>query len=98
MQHLSRSVLALGLGLFTVAARGQWNPPAAQWLKSDPRDLRVMTWNIEDGICSTNTKVEGFNDWCALARIVAAMQPDMLIMQEVGDNDGEGTGAGVDSV
>lgn len=57
-----------------------------------------MTWNIEDGICRTANKVEGLNSWCALARIVASMKPDVLIMQEAGDNSGNGTGSGVDSV
>jgi endonuclease/exonuclease/phosphatase family metal-dependent hydrolase len=80
------------------AAQAQWNPPAGQWGKSDPTDVRVMTWNVQDGVCSTNTKAEARTDWCALARIVAAMQPDVLIMQEAGDNSGEGTGGTEDTV
>jgi len=79
-------------------AAGQWDPPNGQWGKSDPADLRVMTWNIEDGVCSTADKSEGFNSWTALARIVAAMRPDVLLMQEAGDNSGNGTGSGGDSV
>ncbi len=86
--------LAVGQG----AAFAQWNPAAGQWSKSTATDLRVMTWNILDDICSTNNKVEGNNDWCAAARIVAAMRPDVLILQECGDNSGEGTGSNVDSV
>jgi endonuclease/exonuclease/phosphatase family metal-dependent hydrolase len=57
-----------------------------------------MTWNVQDGICRTNDKVEGLNNWTALARVVAAMKPDVLILQETGDNSGNGTGSGVDSV
>jgi len=76
----------------------QWNPAAGQWGKTDVLDVRVMTWNIEDGLCSSNGKVEGNNDWCALARVVAALKPDVLILQECGDNDGQGTGSGLDSV
>ncbi len=79
-------------------AFAQWSPSAGQWDKSDPNDVRIMTWNIEDAICSTNAKVEGANDWCAVARIVAAMRPDVLILQECGDNSGEGTGSTMDTV
>lgn len=81
----------------TAACHAQWDPDHGLWSKSDIADLRVMTWNTQDGLCSSNAKVEGYNDWCALARIVAAMKPDMLILQECGDNNGEGTGNGVDS-
>ena len=79
-------------------ARAQWNPAAAQWGKVDPSDLRIVTYNIEDGLCSTNAKVEGHNDWCALARVVAALRPDVLVLLECGDNTGQGTGSGIDSV
>jgi endonuclease/exonuclease/phosphatase family metal-dependent hydrolase len=75
----------------------QWNPPAGQWGRTDTRDVRVMTWNVQDGLCRTQPKVEGANSWCALARIVAAMKPDVLVIQEAGDNSGNGTGTGVDS-
>jgi endonuclease/exonuclease/phosphatase family metal-dependent hydrolase len=85
-------VLACGTAL------AQWSPATGQWGKSDAADLRIMTWNIQDDICSTNAKVEGANDWCAAARIVAAMRPDVLILQECGDNSGEGTGTTVDTV
>lgn len=77
-------------------AAAQWSPANGQWLESDARDLRVMTWNTEDSLCSTNAKVEGPNAWTALARIVASLQPDVLILQECGDNSGNGTGSGVD--
>lgn len=79
-------------------ARAQWAPASGEWLKSDARDLRVMTWNVEDGLCSSNPKLEGANSWTALARVVAALQPDVLILQECGDNTGNRTGGGVDSV
>ncbi len=79
-------------------AAAQWNPPAGQWGKSDPNDVRIMTWNIQDGICRTNNKVEDLADWAAIARIIATLKPDILILQECGDNSGEGTGSGVDSV
>ena len=80
-------------------ASAQWNPTNGQWLKTDPADYRVMTYNIRDSICSTsNTKQESATDWTALAIHVAAFKPDVLILQEVGDNSGNGTGGGVDSV
>jgi endonuclease/exonuclease/phosphatase family metal-dependent hydrolase len=93
----------IGVVLVYVGAAGspalaQWDPPSGQWGKVDPADLRVMTWNIDDDICHTATKVEGQNPWTALARIVAAMKPDIWLMQEAGDNSGNGTGSGADSV
>ena len=93
-------VLTACVALLALAgsARAQWSPAAGEWLESDARDLRVMTWNVEDGLCSSNPKREGANNWTALARIVAALQPDVLILQECGDNTGNGTGGGVDSV
>jgi len=79
-------------------AWAQWNPAQGLWGKTAPTDIRVMTWNIEDGICSTASKQEQDNyDWCALAHIVAALRPDILLLQEAGDNSGHGTGSGVDS-
>jgi endonuclease/exonuclease/phosphatase family metal-dependent hydrolase len=89
--------LILGVVSFASVAAAQWNPAAGQWGKSDPRDLRVMTWNVRDGICSTSAKAEGANNWCAIARIIAAMKPDVLILQECGDNSGNGTGGSGDS-
>lgn len=92
--------VSMGLGLCAVCglAQAQWDPFNGDWGKEDPRDLRVMTWNVEDGICSTNDKGNTFSDWNALVRIVAALQPDVLILQECGDNSGNNTGSGVDSV
>ncbi|MCW5754359.1 MAG: hypothetical protein KIT24_06615 [Phycisphaeraceae bacterium] len=84
-------------------ALAQWNPAQGQWGKTDQADIRVMTWNVRDTICSTNPKVDdgtgqSLNNWNAVARIIASMQPDVLILQECGDNTGNGTGTGVDSV
>jgi endonuclease/exonuclease/phosphatase family metal-dependent hydrolase len=79
------------------AASAQWNPGAGQWGKNDVNDVRVMTWNVKDGLCSSNAKVEGQNNWCAIARTIAAFQPDVLILQECADNSGNGTGSGSDS-
>ncbi|MDX2117461.1 MAG: GC-type dockerin domain-anchored protein [Planctomycetota bacterium] len=94
-----RRLIALSLLVLAAPfASAQWNPAAGQWGRTDSRDVRVMTWNVLDNICRTQPKVEGSNGWCALARIVAAMKPDVLILEECGDNSGNGTGAGVDSV
>ena len=84
----------LGLG---ATVRGQWDPRAGAWGKADSTALRVMTWNVHDTLCSTNAKLEGAGDWCAMARIVAALRPDVLVVQEAGDNEGHGTGAMEDS-
>lgn len=88
------------LALVCVAgAAAQWNPSAGQWGKNDAADLRVMQWNVQDGICRTEPKIESSTgSWCAIARVVAALKPDVLLLQETGDNSGNGTGSGVDSV
>jgi len=91
-------LIVLALGVCALPAAAQWNPAGGDWTKTDPSDLRVMTWNVEDGLCSTNPKAAGLTNWEALARIVASFRPDVLIMQECGDNSGNGTGSGVDSV
>lgn len=75
----------------------QWNPGGGSWGKENSLDIRVMTYNVEDGICSTNPKVEGQNNWCAIARTIAALKPDVLLLQECGDNVGNGTGGSSDS-
>ncbi|MCY2958070.1 MAG: hypothetical protein NT107_13685 [Planctomycetota bacterium] len=90
------SLLALALSLPPLTA--QWAPTAGQWGKSQPSDLRVMTYNVRDTLCSTNTKNSATNNWAALARIVALLQPDVLILQECGDNSGNGSGNNADTV
>jgi endonuclease/exonuclease/phosphatase family metal-dependent hydrolase len=80
------------------SAAAQWDPWNGQWEKSHELDVRIMTWNVGDGICSTNFKTEAFNNWTALAVIIAALKPDILLLQEAGDNSGNGTGTDGDSV
>jgi hypothetical protein len=95
--HIACCVWALSL--FAPIVWAGWDPDNGQWGKSESTDLRVMTWNIDDGICSSAAKHEADLDcWSALAHIVAAFKPDVLFMQEAGDNDGYGTGGAVDSV
>ncbi len=85
--------------LFTAVAHGQWDPNNGQWRESDPDNLRVMSWNVQDSITSSSTrKREQLGDWHAIVCIIASLQPDVLILQETGDNSGNGTGSGVDSV
>ena len=90
--------VALALCLVSLPAAAQWNPAAGDWTKTDPSDLRVMTYNVEDGLCSTNAKAAGLTNWEATARIVASFRPDVLLLQECADNSGNGTGSGADSV
>jgi len=77
-----------------------YDPANGDWSKDDPAHLRFMTWNVEDGICSTATKTDAFNAWNALARIVAAVKPDVLVLQETADNSANGdvSGGSIDSV
>lgn len=91
--------MAATLLLCAPAVRADWDPDSGQWGKSETADLRVMTWNIDDGICSLAAKQEADADsWSALAHIIAALKPDVLFMQEAGDNDGYGAGGAGDSV
>ncbi len=83
----SRAALVMWCAM-APGAVAQWNPAQAQWGKTDPRDVRVMTYNVRDGIRSQISKAEGSNAWCALARIVAAHKPDVLVLQETADNGG----------
>ncbi|MCB9898844.1 MAG: hypothetical protein H6825_12640 [Planctomycetes bacterium] len=95
-----RPALVLGLcAALAPLAAAQWNPSSGQYGKEDATDLRIMTWNVQDAICSTNDKTNvSLSDWDAVARMIAALRPDVLILQECGDNSGNGTGSGVDSV
>lgn len=81
------SRLALAGALFLAGhAHAQWDPNTGQWSRTEPTDLRVMTWNVEDGIRSGAAKNEALNQWTSLAAVVAAMQPDVLLLQETADN------------
>ncbi len=98
-QSLFGSVGGLScLLLLSHPVAAQWNPAVGQWGKTSPNDIRVMTWNVRDTLCTSNNKVAGANNWAACARIVASMKPDILMLQETADNSGNGTGSGVDSV
>lgn len=97
---MQRTTLTTTLILACSAAltHAQWDPQNGDWGKENPRDLRVMTWNVQDAICSTNAKQDDFSNWNAVVRVIASLQPDILILQECADNSGNGTGSGEDSV
>ncbi|MFK7759058.1 MAG: endonuclease/exonuclease/phosphatase family protein [Phycisphaerales bacterium] len=94
LASLSSAVLACA----STSALAQWDPKNGDWLKSDSTDVRIMTWNVQDGICSSNDKLDNFGDWNGIVRIIASLQPDVLILQECADNSGNGTGSGIDSI
>ncbi len=97
--HTTLTSASLAVLLTTPLSWAQWDPENGLWGKSHETDLRVMTWNIQDAICSTNNqKTDAFNAWNALVRIIVAMEPDIVILQECGDNSGNGTGGSGDSV
>jgi endonuclease/exonuclease/phosphatase family metal-dependent hydrolase len=83
--------------MLVTGVAAQWDPASGQWGKTAPTDLRVMTWNIDHGICSSNHKLDGGNQWSALVRTIAAMKPDVLLLQEAGDNADNGTGTTIDT-
>lgn len=95
--QIDRPVAALAM-LAVCSSAMAWDPVNGDWSKSDATDLRVMSWNVQDGICSSNDKVNNLGDWNGIVRIIAAMQPDVLILQECADNSGNGTGSGADNV
>ncbi len=94
-QALTRTRIFAALALIAglAQANAQWNPATRQWGKTDPDDFRVMTFNIQDRICSTNAKQQAANTWTAIAVQVAAARPDVLVLLECGDNVGNNTGA-----
>ena len=96
--HFSHTAIALSLLAACGSSALAFDPVNGDWSKTDAADLRVMTWNVQDGICSTNDKVDNTGDWNGIVRTIAAMQPDVLILQECGDNSGNGTGSGADNV
>jgi len=85
--RLIRPCIAI-VALFSAAASAQFNPAAGEWLKDDPSHIRVMTWNVGDNLVADQPKSDGFNDWSALVRIVAGLEPDILLLQEAADNNG----------
>ncbi len=88
----------LALSLLSSAAHAQWNPPTGQWRKAELGHLRVMTWNVGDGLRSQIVKTEGLNQWTALARIVASLRPDVILLQECADNNGVDSVANMQTV
>ncbi len=83
--------------LLAPTAQAQWNPSGGQWGKSEETDVRVATWNVGDAVCRTANKADAALNWAACARTIAALKPDVLILQECADNSGNGTGSGIDS-
>lgn len=102
--RLSISCTATAIGLVaglacTQTAGAQFDPAAGQLGKSHDTDLRVMTWNVRDSIASANpNKGDTFSAWNLCARIVAMLEPDVLLLQETGDNSGYPLGGNGDSV
>jgi endonuclease/exonuclease/phosphatase family metal-dependent hydrolase len=91
-------IAAILIGLVLVPeAAAQWGPTVGDWGKSEPSDVRVMTWNVSDSLCRTANKDDDAHNWAAVARTVAALRPDVLLLQECADNSGNGTGTGIDS-
>lgn len=80
-------VLAAGM---LIPASWAWNPSSGDWLPNDPTTLRVMTWNVKDNLRSDAPKTQALVGWNGLARIVASLKPDILMLQEAGDKPSGG--------
>jgi len=80
-------IVAIAIVVLTTgtAAPAQWDPANGHFGKTEPTDIRVMTWNVGDGIHRQMNKSDGFSQWNALVRIVAALRPDVLVLQETAD-------------
>lgn len=90
--------LTVALACLAPSAAAQFDPTSGQWGKDEPHHLRVMSWNVKDGLCTSNNKQEGQNNWTAICRSIASFQPDVLVLLECADNNGNGTGSGNDNV
>ncbi len=77
-----------GLTMSAGTCLGQFNPSQGQWGKDDANDVRVMTWNVFNAVRSDIPKFDGNNQWGGVTRIIAALKPDIIVMQECGDGDG----------
>ncbi len=93
-----RCLVCWSLVLGSVGTSLGFDPVNGDWSKSETDDIRVMTWNVLDTIRRTNDKLDIANNWNAVVRVIAAMQPDVLLIQEAGDNTTQGETGGVDSV
>ena len=82
-----KKLALLALPFLASVASAQYDPPNGLYGKIDATDIRVMTWNVEDNLRTGEPKVEATNSWNSLARIVAALRPDVLLLQEAGDNN-----------
>jgi len=65
-----------------------FNPAAGDWHKGDPTHIRIMTFNVEDGIgvgVSTTpaTPTVTGSSWSYIGLICQALQPDVICLQEV---------------
>ncbi|USN99391.1 MAG: hypothetical protein H6810_01560 [Phycisphaeraceae bacterium] len=94
--HRSAIIVTATIAALAGSALAQWNPTGGEWGKSTDTDVRLMTWNILDTIRTENpSKTDSISNWNACVRIVAGFRPDVLILQETGDNGCSGC---VDSV
>lgn len=82
------AALSAALALSSLGLPAQWQPGSGEWLPSHAGDVRVMTWNVKRGLCAGCPKASGATQWEATARIIASLQPDVLLLQETADSPG----------
>ncbi|MEM7621693.1 MAG: endonuclease/exonuclease/phosphatase family protein [Planctomycetota bacterium] len=87
------AIAASVAGFAASPAAAQFDPASGQWGKAVPSDIRVMTYNIGDGLFTTQPDKQANvqSKWNAFVRIVASLKPDVLILQEVGASNGADT-------
>ncbi len=78
----------IAVGVFAFPAWA-FDPAAGDWSKTDPTDIRVMTWNVERNLDVSESKAEAYNSWTSIVAIVAGMKPDILLLQEPANGDNQ---------
>jgi endonuclease/exonuclease/phosphatase family metal-dependent hydrolase len=74
--------------VYSVAPAAAFDPANGDWLRASPTYVRVMTWNVLDGVGpgvdttpASPTQIGSQYDY--IGRICAAMDPDVIAFQEV---------------
>ena len=84
----ARSCVVVFLCAMVVSSAWGFDPAGGDWGKDDARHIRVLTYNVKDGIgigvdTTPATPTTYGSQYDYLGRICAAMDPDVICLQEV---------------